>query len=168
MSSTFNSRLNSVADQLAPCFSQINYKNWDQTNGSIKGHEFHNNRIKCCIGAHVAKYFDLAYEDYNDRDWDSVYYHFTDGVALIEKMMKLNREQVDLIFKCAGTPANPFGGDRWLHIPIDVLERVRRIETAPPDLLDDSYSTDLVSYYKDVAEWMDKEEANMNKTLLSA
>ena len=168
MSSAFNSLLNSVADRLDPCFSQIGGNNWNQNTGSISDYELQNNQVCCCVGAHVASYYNLIYEDYSVNDNKSVKYHFTDGIKLIKNSLKINSYQLDLIFRCAGTPCNPFGGDRWNHIPIEILNRIRSIETAPPNCLAEKYDQNIQDYYIDVKQWIDKEEANINKALLLA
>ena len=167
MSSSFNSLVNSVADQLAHCFSQITETNWNQRSGMVTSLQIKRGEFSCCVGAHVAQFFNFVDPYYDKKNKDTNLYHFSDGIRKIEEMFNLTTEQVKLLFHCAGTPEDPFGEYEWDYIPAEVLDRMRHIETAPPDI--ESYETTpnpYRNYQIAIESWLIKERENIDKALL--
>ena len=71
------------------------------------------------------------------------------------KKFGLKRDQLDIIFHCAGAPELPFCGERWNDLPLVVLENIKFIETCPPRF-SEYFGVD---YFErpEVKEWLELE-----------
>ena len=77
----------------------------------------------CCVGAHLADFFDKA--QYEEKD-------FIRGAEAFASALGLNQAQVVLMLRSAGAGVNPFSADKWRALPADVFRNLAEIEEAPP------------------------------------
>ena len=105
-----------VLHETLPVVSRLNSTNWNQKNGDyfIEGFK------PCCIGAHLAHYFQIE-SSYK-------YYDYYDGEKEFYKRFNIdNRIVTQLLFIC-GTSASPFGGELYSSSPKNIWKRMMMIE----------------------------------------
>ena len=76
----------------------------------------------CCVGAHLANYFDKAFADQTD---------YIRGADSLSIALGMNRAQVVLLLKQSGAGPDPFGAQTWENCPAHVFRMLSKIESAP-------------------------------------
>ena len=76
----------------------------------------------CCVGAHLANFFDKA--QFEEKD-------FVRGGEAFASALGLNLAQVVIMLRTAGAGVNPFSTDKWPALPADVFHNLAEIEEAP-------------------------------------
>ena len=161
-----------IIETLEPIFKGINNDNWDQSNGSISSKGLNENGnfelgVRCCIGTHIARAFDLNFDPTLNLVKDSHYNYVNGKEFVVRKIQYIFPEVSELmifaLFHCAGAPQYPFSSEPWKRHPSEVLERMKYIGTMPPMLCN---RTKIAQYYykqKDFRIWYKRERERIER-----
>ena len=116
-------KIQDFARATTPLIQSLNGKNWNQIYGKYSAEG------PCCIGAHLAHFFDRNEEDY----WD--------GVVSASKFLSCTTGQVSYLFWAAGAPSDPFSSEPWPADPpiTTIWENLAQIEELPPTFAIDAF-----------------------------
>ena len=108
--------------------SQLNKdSNWNQSNASYDLSDF----VRCCIGAHIAKHFNVQTDKY-DKDFVHLFsiqeYFFKDGIDYLCEQIGISQTTLENLLHLCGAPFGPFSGKEWNEEPQKVWERMMSIE----------------------------------------
>ena len=114
-----------VLHDTMPVISELDKKtNWDQRQGKL-----YLNYLdvgKCCVGTHIAKYFELPFRKCLESK--ELYYDFSDGVRHLEDSIGVKLDVLEDLFSVCGAPWYPFSAKEWLIEPSLVWKRMLMVE----------------------------------------
>ena len=110
------------------------HTNWDQTEGVYSP-----DKERCCIGAHIAKHFNVRYNEFEDGE-----YYYEDAITFLCNSMDMDRNELNSLLHVCGAPSLPFSTLRWINTPPGsvwknvlmvekILDRDKLIELASDD-----------------------------------
>ena len=125
--------------------------NWEQTEGV-----YDPNKGKCCIGAHIAKRFNIRYDN-NGVNLRDGCYHYEDGILYLCDSMIIDSITLYSLLHVCGAPSYPFSTLIWRKKrPEEVWKNVLMVEM----ILDKDKLIDLAS---DNEVLFDKTEIKVDK-----
>ena len=112
----------SVLHETLPMVSALNNENWHQMNGRYYNKKFSKKIRPCCIGAHLAHYFQSSNKNID-------FYSYSKGYEEFYKKLNLTWQIVDKLLFICGAPINPFGEIPYKSHPKDIWKRLMTIES---------------------------------------